>query len=42
MRHSLITRTQLEASRYLPLLEKNLGECNYDFVLGDEVPIYDD
>ena len=42
MRHSLITRTQLEASRYLPLLEKTLGQGNYNFFLGDEVPIYDD
>ena len=42
MRHSLITQTQLEASRYLPLLEKKLGQGNYDFFLGDEVPIYDD
>lgn len=42
MIHSLITRTQLEASRYLPLLEITLGQGNYDFILGDEAPIYDD
>ena len=37
-KHCLITQTQLEASRYLPLLEKNLGQGNFDFILGDEVP----
>ena len=41
-KHCLITQTKLEASRYLPLLEKTLGQGNYDFFLGDEVPIYDD
>ena len=35
-KHCLITHTQLEASRYLPLLEKNLGPSNYDFILGDD------
>ncbi len=32
-KHTLITRNNLEASRYLPLLKKNLGEGNYDFIL---------
>lgn len=31
--HCLIAENQLEASRYLPLLSKNLGEGNYRFVV---------
>lgn len=37
-RHLLIVRTQLEASRYLPLLEKTLGKGNFDFWIGNELP----
>lgn len=32
-KHTLITRTRLEASQYLPLLEKNLGKGNFDYIL---------
>ena len=32
-KHTLVSHTRLEASRYLPLLEKNLGEGNFDFIL---------
>ena len=47
-KHTLITRSNLEASRYLPLLKKNLGEGNYDFIikvgpdLGDDEEEWDD
>ena len=33
-KHLLICDTQLEASKYLPLLEKNLGKGNYDYIIG--------
>ena len=33
-KHLLICETQLEASKYLPLLEKNLGKGNYDYIIG--------
>ena len=32
-KHTLITRSNLEASRYLPLLKKNLGDGNYEYIL---------
>ena len=32
-KHFLFANSQLEASRYLPLLRKNLGEGNYDFLI---------
>lgn len=32
-KHTLVTHTRLEASRYLPLLEKNLGKGNFDYIL---------
>lgn len=32
-KHTLITRSNLEASHYLPLLKKNLGEGNYEYIL---------
>lgn len=32
-KHTLVAQSRLEASRYLPLLEKNLGKGNYDFIL---------
>lgn len=33
-KHLLICQTRLEASKYLPLLEKNLGKDNYDYIIG--------
>ena len=35
-KHTLIARSRLEASRYLPLLEKNLGKDKYDFILNTD------
>lgn len=35
-KHALVAYSQLEASRYLPLLEKNLGKGNYDFILNPD------
>lgn len=32
-KHTLVAHSRLEASRYLPLLEKNLGKGNYDYIL---------
>ena len=32
-KHTLVASSRLEASRYLPLLRKNLGEGNYDYLL---------
>ena len=32
-KHTLVAHTRLEASRYLPLLEKNLGKGNFDYIL---------
>ena len=32
-KHFLIANSQLEASRYLPLLRKNLGDGNYDYIV---------
>lgn len=32
-KHTLVAHSRLEASRYLPLLEKNLGTGNYDYIL---------
>lgn len=37
-RHFLMVHTRLEASRYLPLLNKNLGEGNFDYIIGNEDP----
>lgn len=34
--HFLVAGSQLEASRYLPLMKKNLGEGNYRFVVQTE------
>ena len=33
MESTLLLHTHLEASRYLPILEKNLGEGNFDYIL---------
>ena len=45
-KHFLMVRTQLEAGRYLPLLNKNLGEGNFDYVIGlddsDDIEYLDD
>lgn len=32
-KHMLVAHSQLEASRYLPLLRENLGEGNYDYMI---------
>jgi hypothetical protein len=32
-KHTLVAHSRLEASRYLPLLEKNLGKGNFDYIL---------
>ena len=41
-KHTLVTHSRLEASRYLPLLEKNLGKGNYDFILNAHDAGFDD
>ena len=33
-KHFLVCRSELEASRYLPLMKENLGEGNYDYIIG--------
>ena len=33
-KHFLTCRSELEASRYLPLLRQNLGEGNYNYIIG--------
>ena len=33
-KHLLMVQSRQEAGKYLPLLEKNLGEGNYDFIIG--------
>ena len=33
-KHFLTCRSELEASRYLPLMKKNLGEGNYHYIIG--------
>ena len=40
--HFLFCQTGLEASRYLPLLKKNLGEGNYKYAIGTTPPYPDD
>ena len=39
-KHFLVCHSELEASRYLPLLRKNLGEGNFEYLIGD--PDFDD
>lgn len=34
--HFLVARSRLEASRYLPLLRKNLGEGNFKYIVADD------
>ena len=41
-KHTLVTHTRLEASRYLPLLEKNLGKDNFDYILNADDEDWDD
>ena len=41
-KHTLVTRSRLEASRYLPLLEKNLGNGNFDFIVNAHDVDFDD
>ena len=42
-KHTLVAHNRYEASQYLPLLEKNLGEGNFDYILNeDEDYYYDD
>ncbi len=41
-KHTLVAHSSFEASRYLPLLEKNLGEGNYDYILSALDPNIDD
>lgn len=45
--HLLVAHSKLEASRYLPLLEENLGKDNYKFIINvggvlDDDDGYDD
>lgn len=41
-KHTLVVDSTLEASRYLPLLKKNLGEGNFDYYLNSEDPDYEE
>lgn len=41
-KHTLMVHSRLEASHYLPLLEKNLGKGNYDFILNEHDAYFDD
>ena len=41
-KHTLVTHSRLEASRYLPLLEKNLGKDNFDYILNADNDDWDD
>lgn len=42
-KHYLVSHSSLEASRYLPLLEKNLGVGNFDYILNaDDDDMIDD
>lgn len=41
-KHTLVTHSRLEASRYLPLLEKNLGKGNFDYILNADDEDWDD
>ncbi|MDR0572984.1 MAG: DUF1186 family protein [Tannerella sp.] len=38
----LVTANSLEASKYIPILNKNVGKGNYDFLLNDNDYEYDD
>ena len=40
-KHFLVAMSQLELSRYIPILKKNLGD-NFDYVLQDDEDEYDD
>ena len=41
-KNTLVAHSRLEASRYLPLLEKNLGKDNFDFILNADDDYWDD
>ena len=41
-KHFLTCRSELEASRYLPLMRRNLGEGNYQYIIGIGDPGFDD
>ena len=41
-KHFLTCRSELEASRYLPLMRKNLGEGNYHYIIGIGDPGFGD
>ena len=41
-KHFLTCRSELEASRYLPLMRQNLGEGNYEYIIGIGDPGFDD
>ena len=41
-KHFLTCRSELEASRYLPLMRRNLGEGNYHYIIGIGDPGFDD
>lgn len=41
-KHFLTCHSELEASRYLPLMKKNLGEGNYHYIIGIGDPGFDD
>lgn len=40
-KHFLVAHSRQEANKYLPLLEKNLGEGNYDFIV-EATPDFND
>ena len=41
-KHFLVCHSELEASRYLPHIRKNLGEGNYNYLIGIGNPGFDD
>jgi hypothetical protein len=41
-KHFLTCRSELEASRYLPLMRQHLGEGNYHYIIGIGDPGFDD
>ena len=41
-KHFLVCRSELEASRYLPLMRQNLGEGNYNYLIGIGDPGFGD
>ena len=41
-KHTLIVHSRLEASKYLPLLNQNIGEGNYEFIIKDSPDLDDE